>query len=61
MDYMIIDKDHLQLVEDSTIHQEYYGSDHCPIKMRFNLNKLPQNKRNPLGDEEEASELDELD
>lgn len=31
LDYFIIDKESAGLVVDSTIHGEYYGSDHCPI------------------------------
>lgn len=31
IDYFVISKDHLGIVEDSCIHKEYAGSDHVPI------------------------------
>ena len=34
---MLIDRPSIHLVEDSTIHNEYYGSDHCPIQLRINF------------------------
>ena len=45
---MLIDSMSLHLVEDSTIHNEYYGSDHCPIQLRINFNskKLTEKKEN---------------
>jgi exodeoxyribonuclease III len=38
-DYMIVDKESIGIVEDSSIHKEYYGSDHCPIRLIIDLNK----------------------
>ena len=31
LDYMVISKDHTDLVVDSSIHKEFEGSDHCPV------------------------------
>ena len=31
LDYMVISKDHADLVVDSSIHKEFEGSDHCPV------------------------------
>lgn len=33
LDYMVVDERHLPLVVDTTIHAEYYGSDHCPVRL----------------------------
>ena len=35
---MLVDKEHFGIVVDSTIHNEYYGSDHCPIQLKIDLN-----------------------
>ena len=29
----------MPIVEDSLIHNEYFGSDHCPIQLKLNLKK----------------------
>ena len=39
LDYAIIDKDHLPIVVDTTIHSEYYGSDHCPVRLMIDLTR----------------------
>jgi len=54
---MIVDKKHIHLVEDSSIHEHYYGSDHCPIKISVNLNKLKQIKEH--NEDETIYEFDE--
>jgi exodeoxyribonuclease-3 len=43
-DYMIIDKESIGIVEDSSIHKEYYGSDHCPIRLIIDLKKSKEQK-----------------
>ncbi len=43
-DYMIVDKESIDIVEDSSIHKEYYGSDHCPIRLLIDLNKQGEKK-----------------
>ena len=40
LDYMIISKEDLPLVVDSTIHPEFHGSDHCPIQLKIDLNRI---------------------
>jgi exodeoxyribonuclease III len=40
LDYMLIDRDHLDLVVDSTIHKEYLGSDHCPIQLKLDFDRF---------------------
>lgn len=37
IDYMLVNKEHLGIVKDSTIHSEYTGSDHCPIKLEIDI------------------------
>lgn len=65
LDYMLIDRTSLDLVEDSTIHNEYYGSDHCPIQLRINFNlKELTNKKGasipkPIKDQTQELELDQ--
>ena len=62
---MLIDRKSMPLVEDSTIHNEYYGSDHCPIQLRINFSsqKLTNKKEvlnpEPIKDQELELELDQ--
>ena len=37
IDYFVINKEDAGLVEDSSIHKEYGGSDHCPIQLKLKL------------------------
>lgn len=39
LDYMVISKEHLGLVVDSSIHKEHEGSDHCPTQLKLDLNR----------------------
>lgn len=36
---MLISKEHLNFVKDSSIHKEYLGSDHCPVQLKLDFNK----------------------
>ena len=62
---MLIDRTSMSLVEDSTIHNEYYGSDHCPIQLRINFNSKESTKKKevlnqePIKDQELELELDQ--
>ena len=47
-DYMIVDKESIGIVEDSSIHKEYYGSDHCPIRLIIDLKKGKEFKETSL-------------
>jgi hypothetical protein len=40
LDYFLLRRENLNIVQDSTIHNEFMGSDHCPILLTLNLNKL---------------------
>ena len=31
IDYFVISKSFLPMIADSTVHNEYFGSDHCPV------------------------------
>jgi exonuclease III len=44
LDYFIVDKDHLNMVVDSTIHKEYAGSDHVPIHLQIDISILQNGK-----------------
>lgn len=37
IDYFITSKRMIDLIEDVIIHQEIFGSDHCPIELKINL------------------------
>lgn len=37
LDYMLIDKDNVHRVIDSSIHKEFVGSDHCPTQLKLDL------------------------
>ena len=39
LDYFIIKNDHIDMVIDSTIHNEYTGSDHCPIQLKIKVSQ----------------------
>ena len=63
---MLIDRKSMLLVEDSTIHNEYYGSDHCPIQLRINFNNKELTKKKkevlipkPIKDQTQELELDQ--
>jgi exodeoxyribonuclease-3 len=40
LDYMVISKEHINLVVDSSIHKEFIGSDHCPVQLKLDLHKF---------------------
>lgn len=33
IDYFIVSNDIAKKIKDATIHQEVYGSDHCPVEL----------------------------
>jgi len=35
----VINSEHLHLVTDTSIHSEYYGSDHCPVRVALDLRR----------------------
>ena len=37
MDYFLVGRPYLAMVSDSLIHNQYYGSDHCPIELKINM------------------------
>jgi exonuclease III len=39
LDYFVVSEDTMPLVVDSSIHPEFDGSDHVPIKLELNLEK----------------------
>ena len=39
MDYFLVAKEHMDMVQDSIIHNEYFGSDHCPIELKLDITK----------------------
>ena len=38
LDYFVVSPDMMKMVKDSTIHQDLFGSDHCPIELKICLN-----------------------
>jgi exodeoxyribonuclease III len=40
LDYVVVDNALLPAVKDSKIHNEQYGSDHCPVELELCLNNL---------------------
>ena len=39
LDYAVVNSDHLHLVTETSIHSEYYGSDHCPVRVALDLRR----------------------
>lgn len=37
IDYFMVSNSFMKYIADSTIHNEYYGSDHCPIQLKVDL------------------------
>ena len=37
LDYFLVDQPNLKIVQDSKIHNEFEGSDHCPISLEIDL------------------------
>jgi len=37
LDYFLVDSKSIDLVKDSTINNDIYGSDHCPIELNLEL------------------------
>ena len=69
LDYFIVSKHAMHSVFDSEIHNEYWGSDHCPISMtvdcsKINLEKFVQSTRGSAedyGEEEDDGRKSDLD
>ena len=40
LDYIMISNQAIHAVKDSEIHNEYWGSDHCPISMTLDSTKI---------------------
>ena len=40
LDYFVINKEGYQAVSDSLINNDVMGSDHCPIELELNVDKL---------------------
>lgn len=40
LDYWLINQSSMGMVKDSLIHNQYFGSDHCPIEIEIDLNLL---------------------
>ena len=40
LDYMCISQACIDAVQDSEIHNEYWGSDHCPVSATFDITKI---------------------
>jgi len=45
LDYFLVNESSMDIVEDSLIHNQYYGSDHCPIELVLDL-KASESKDN---------------
>jgi exonuclease III len=37
LDYFIVNKEFQKYVQDSTINNDVFGSDHCPIELKLKL------------------------
>ena len=37
LDYFVLTQAFMPFVVDSSIHNEYHGSDHCPIQLKMDL------------------------
>ena len=44
LDYFLVNRKFFGMVEDSLIHNEFMGSDHCPIELKLNLKKISSPK-----------------
>lgn len=40
LDYHLVTKEHMDIVVDSSIHKEFKGSDHVPVQLKIDLNKV---------------------
>lgn len=62
IDYFLCNKEFMPYVCDSTIHNDFVGSDHCPIQLKIDLEReVPSNTTNEREDSEtkESSEVKE--
>lgn len=66
LDYFLVSKQIMHAVVDAEIHNEFWGSDHCPVSMtidvsKINLEEFREYQR--LGSQEEGNDhdKDELD
>ena len=62
LDYVLVSKPILGCVLESEIHNEYWGSDHCPVSVTIDTTKIDLEEFNSYqGDAEEGDEdKDEL-
>jgi hypothetical protein len=37
---MVVSNQDMAIVQDSSIHKEFVGSDHCPIQLKLDFNRL---------------------
>ena len=44
LDYMVISRNAMHSVTDSEIHNEYWGSDHCPVSCTVDTTKIDLEK-----------------
>ena len=42
LDYVLADENFMLAVEDSEIHNDVIGSDHCPVSIKVNLKRLQE-------------------
>lgn len=45
LDYFLVNKIGMDFVKDSLIHNQYEGSDHCPIELVVNFKKEKEEKK----------------
>lgn len=60
LDYVMVSKYIMHACTDSDIHNEYWGSDHCPVSATFDINKidLEDFKEKMKFEEENPAELE---
>ena len=61
LDYFVVSENFLKYCEDSLIHNEYFGSDHCPVQLKVNFNHIPQTDGQNAGFVETTSTKDNTD
>lgn len=47
IDYMLVSKDHKDMIVDSKMHGLITGSDHCPISLDIDFSKLNSKSLTP--------------
>ena len=63
LDYFLVSKQIRDSLIDAEIHNEYWGSDHCPVSLtldvtKINLEEFKEYQRLGCEEDEEKSELD---